>query len=382
LYGGVTPEHRRLIKDAFNDPTSSLRILIATEVAAEGLNLQNSCRYVIHQEIPWNPMRLEQRNGRVDRHGQSRNVYVFHFVSDQVEELKFLDFIVKKVDTARKDLGSIGKILDEAVFEYFSKGKIDANIIDDRVEKTHKFSDEEGDLSQAMHGSETEYSDALREFDETQKCLEFNEERLARLLNEAMKLEGGSLKSLGEGIYRIEKTPPRWTKLIEKTILLDMDGVSGAHPKLVFSPEKVQELVNGKMMFHPRKDTRLLMLGHPLMQKSLSSFRRRLWLNPIESNLRKWTVEEADLPKNISCIFCLYFDIGLRNQLGERFSTGILEVPVKIGDSLKMLTQEDWDAVKRLERIPVPASEDYWKNVMELVRINWYSMKTFAVKEK
>ena len=56
-------------------------MLVATDVAAEGLNLQTSCRYVLHYEVPWNPMRLEQRNGRVDRHGQARDVTAFHFTS-------------------------------------------------------------------------------------------------------------------------------------------------------------------------------------------------------------------------------------------------------------------------------------------------------------
>jgi len=76
LYGGADARIRREVKDNFNYPTSPLRILIATDAASEGLNLQTFCRYFIHQEIPWNPMRLEQRNGRVDWHGQSRDFFV------------------------------------------------------------------------------------------------------------------------------------------------------------------------------------------------------------------------------------------------------------------------------------------------------------------
>ncbi len=72
------------------------RVLVATDVASEGLNLQTSCRYVFHWEIPWNPMRLEQRNGRVDRHGQARDVVAFHFTSDEDEDLKFLDYVVTR----------------------------------------------------------------------------------------------------------------------------------------------------------------------------------------------------------------------------------------------------------------------------------------------
>ena len=89
-----------------------IRLLVATDVAAEGLNLQTSCRYVVHYEVPWNPMRLEQRNGRVDRHGQARDVTAFHFTSDEDEDVKFLDYVVNKVDQVRDDLGSVGEVID------------------------------------------------------------------------------------------------------------------------------------------------------------------------------------------------------------------------------------------------------------------------------
>ena len=47
-----------------------VRILLATDAASEGINLQPHCHRLLHWEIPWNPNRLEQRNGRIDRHGQ------------------------------------------------------------------------------------------------------------------------------------------------------------------------------------------------------------------------------------------------------------------------------------------------------------------------
>ena len=58
-----------------------MRILLATDAASEGINLQNHCSKLIHFEIPWNPNRMEQRNGRIDRHGQKANeVQIHHFV--------------------------------------------------------------------------------------------------------------------------------------------------------------------------------------------------------------------------------------------------------------------------------------------------------------
>jgi superfamily II DNA/RNA helicase len=88
--------------------------LIATDVASEGLNLQETARLVFHFDIPWNPSRLEQRNGRLDRHGQARDVTVFHFTSEDDADLKFIGKVVQKVHEIRDDLGSMGEVFDAA----------------------------------------------------------------------------------------------------------------------------------------------------------------------------------------------------------------------------------------------------------------------------
>ena len=90
IYGGMPNEEREPIKAAFqtNPAESAVRILLATDAASEGVNLQNHCSKLIHYEIPWNPNRMEQRNGRVDRHGQKANeVQVYHFVGHGFERL-------------------------------------------------------------------------------------------------------------------------------------------------------------------------------------------------------------------------------------------------------------------------------------------------------
>ena len=59
-----------------------VRVLLATDAASEGISLQRHCHLLAHAEIPWNPNRLEQRNGRIDRHGQpAPEVLVHHCVS-------------------------------------------------------------------------------------------------------------------------------------------------------------------------------------------------------------------------------------------------------------------------------------------------------------
>ncbi|MEZ5257877.1 MAG: helicase-related protein [Ilumatobacteraceae bacterium] len=82
---GMDLDEREKIKQAFQaDPSeegAEVRILLATDTASEGIDLQNHCSKLIHVEIPWNPNVMEQRNGRIDRYGQQRDeVDIFHFV--------------------------------------------------------------------------------------------------------------------------------------------------------------------------------------------------------------------------------------------------------------------------------------------------------------
>jgi superfamily II DNA or RNA helicase len=87
LHGGLTAgERARAIREF---TSGARRVLLATDAASEGLNLQQRCRLVIHLEVPWTPTRIEQRVGRVDRIGQQRVVHQLHLVArDTVEETR------------------------------------------------------------------------------------------------------------------------------------------------------------------------------------------------------------------------------------------------------------------------------------------------------
>jgi superfamily II DNA or RNA helicase len=85
IHGGLPIECRRDSIDRFT--RGGANVLVATDAAGEGLNLQNRCRLVVNMELPWNPLRLEQRIGRVDRIGQTRRVHAIHlFHRATVEE--------------------------------------------------------------------------------------------------------------------------------------------------------------------------------------------------------------------------------------------------------------------------------------------------------
>src|SRR5665213_3482050 len=115
VFSGITSSDRReALKRAFNaDPaTEPLRILICTDAAREGLNLQAHCHDLIHIDLPWNPSRLEQRNGRIDRKMQpSPRVWCRYFVFEQREEDIVLKALVEKTERIRIQLGSAGQVI-------------------------------------------------------------------------------------------------------------------------------------------------------------------------------------------------------------------------------------------------------------------------------
>ena len=89
LHGGLTAAERSRVIREFT--TGARHVLLATDAASEGLNLQQRCRLVIHLEVPWTPTRIEQRVGRVDRIGQPRIVHQLHLVArETVEETRVI----------------------------------------------------------------------------------------------------------------------------------------------------------------------------------------------------------------------------------------------------------------------------------------------------
>jgi superfamily II DNA or RNA helicase len=102
LHGGLPADERRTELDRFR--SGRCPVLLATDAAGEGLNLQGRCRVVINLELPWNPMRLEQRIGRVDRIGQAKRVHVFHLLARGTGELRILEHLTARLARARSDL--------------------------------------------------------------------------------------------------------------------------------------------------------------------------------------------------------------------------------------------------------------------------------------
>lgn len=104
IYGGMNQDARRAAQAHFKADDGA-QIMVATEAAGEGINLQ-FCRLMVNYDIPWNPNRLEQRMGRIHRYGQKHSVRIFNLVADNTREGDVLDAVLQKLDRMRTDLGA------------------------------------------------------------------------------------------------------------------------------------------------------------------------------------------------------------------------------------------------------------------------------------
>ena len=118
------------------------QVLVATEAAGEGINLQ-FCWLMINFDIPWNPVRLEQRIGRIHRYGQEKDCLIFNFVAQNTREGRVLRKLLDRLAEIRKDLGSdqvfdvVGEVfpanqLERMLREMYAR-QTDVHKIEDRI---------------------------------------------------------------------------------------------------------------------------------------------------------------------------------------------------------------------------------------------------------
>jgi superfamily II DNA or RNA helicase len=108
IHGGIKREERRKVQELFrNDPAT--RVLLATDAAGEGVNLQNA-HLMVNYDLPWNPNRLEQRFGRIHRIGQTEVCHLWNMVASETREGDVFQQLFEKLEVERAALG--GRVFD------------------------------------------------------------------------------------------------------------------------------------------------------------------------------------------------------------------------------------------------------------------------------
>lgn len=375
LYGGMPDSTRKReeIKQAFNDPADPVRILLATDAASEGQNLQETARLLLHWDVPWNPSRLDQRNGRLDRHGQARDVSIFHFTSEADADLKFLGRVLEKVEKIRTDLGSVSELFDAAFAQRFHQLR-DAELVDSQLDL---------DIKQRRSRSRETLPHCEVKAPETQAAIEwlkkelgFSPDNLRSILETAFGMASGGARLTGpdaKGRLRLPgHIPADWRSIVDDELRLpSRGGVDGALPALVFDPQQFVEVRNGRPVFRPSKDTALLHLGHPLIHRALLRLSRARYPGTAESEAcSRWTVRRGEVPTGADALIVITVEELANNELREAFHhwcRGLrfpirkqrLEGPlphVPLGDDTQHAPESSSDAIR--------SARDLWADVL------------------
>ena len=110
LHGGMSDKDQQQVVEDFGNEKRPIRLLVASDVASEGINLHYQCHRLIHFDIPWSLMVFSQRNGRVDRYGQEQTPKIVYLVAESTNEtirgdVRVLEVLVEKDEQAYRNIG-------------------------------------------------------------------------------------------------------------------------------------------------------------------------------------------------------------------------------------------------------------------------------------
>jgi superfamily II DNA or RNA helicase len=299
LHGSLDPEERAKVTAAFQaaPDVSPVRVLLATDAASEGIDLQNHCNYLIHVEIPWNPNVMEQRNGRIDRHGQKKTPFVWHpvgkgfqvdasnpdaKVGDLEGDHEYLMRAVVKVEAIREDLGSVGPVIAQQIQEAMSgkRTQLDTRDAEAKAAKAKRFVVAERKLLEKIAKLHERLLEARNDF-------HLSPERIVRAVQVAMELaEKPPLKPIAwpnapaNTVFEVPQLAGSWLRATA--------GLN--HPHTL----KRRPITFDHEVAKGRDDVVLAHLNHRLVQMCLRILRAEVWALDDRKTLNRVTVRRSD----------------------------------------------------------------------------------------
>ena len=232
LHGGMGEEARDEVQTAFNAPPAEhpARILIATDAAREGLNLQAHCADLFHFDIPWNPSRMEQRNGRIDRRlQQSPEVRCHYFVYPQRAEDRVLETLVHKTEIIRQELGSLSTVVLERMGKALDPGIEGERTLQGLEEASAPGPEREVvtaelETSRAQTRILQEIEQASASYTSSAKRLNFREEDLRHTIDVGLQMLGydplqpvdDSTDAQAQGVYALPELDRHWDRTVDR----------------------------------------------------------------------------------------------------------------------------------------------------------------------
>ncbi len=351
IHGGLPERKRREVFKNFD--RSDKAVLVATDAISEGMNLQHAAAQVIHYELPWNPNRLEQRNGRVDRFGQQKDtVHIRTMVMDETLDASIMSVLVEKAAEIRRQYGFSPPYFGEEtdIMELLAQHDIKVG-----PQQLHLFNEEE-EPQQAPGGGESTVEDPFSPdtldriegdsfYGQTNVHLPDIEKRLEeteRTIGSPEQIEAFVRSGLSRFGCEIEENAD------------DSLTVTIAHPEL--RTTSMGSLIE-RATFDPAyglddPDVTVLDLGHPLVRRLVEVVKQETF-RPSEEHYGRtsyYVVEEAE---EVSAVFHLLARYAVGGEEGAPSS--VLEelvpvgLPVYGGDTL---TEVQTEALLEAEATP------------------------------
>jgi len=269
IHGGMKMEERIKAEKIFRDETE---ILIATEAAGEGINLQ-FCHIMINYDLPWNPNRLEQRMGRIHRYGQQKDVYIFNLVANDTREGKVLAKMLDKLDEIRNSLGSdrvfdiIGDIFEgKNLYQLLIEAATKAKNMDEILSELDVIPDHQYifRIKEVLGESlATRFIDYTRIKEMTEQAKEYRliPEYVEEFFKKAFVKAGGKIKKIKNGFVFIESIPYEIKQIAGNIDFKNRYGIlMKKYPKATFD----------KNIAFKNPDCEFISFGHPLFEALLT----------------------------------------------------------------------------------------------------------------
>ena len=303
LHGAQDEETREAVKQAFNTRPEEhpLRILVATDAAREGVNLQAACADLFHFDLPWNPARIEQRNGRIDRTLQPEpEVRCHYFRYKNLPEDAVLARLVAKSHAISDELGSFAPVVAERILAALQRGlsrrELAARIAEiDAAERPPEgaHATVERELEAARERSFAQGLVTLEKlYEKAREHLDCRPQRLRQVVSEGLRLAGGDAlkpRVTPPGSYDVPRMDERHPD--DPTWRDALDALRPPRPPKMPEGEWRARCPPRPVRLEPAdtllSDAVQLHLQHPLAQRAVSPFRTQAFT---EEGLARVTV--------------------------------------------------------------------------------------------
>ena len=291
LHGGMPQDEREKVKAAFqtSPKDSAVRILLATDAASEGIDLQNHCNCLIHLEIPYNPNVMEQRNGRIDRHGQrQKEVLIWHPV-DGGEPGKATigghgdDIIraLRKLESMRADMGSVNPVIAPQMSGLIegSLKDLDTRLAEANITKARRFVRAERELKDRIAKLHERLLTTQHDFHLTPEHI-LMAVKTGLVLAGRPPLEPVGLDNAPSGtVFKMPALSGSWARCLE--------GLR--HPHTL----QIRPITFDHAVATGRDDVVLVHLNHRLVQMCLRLLRAEVWAQDDVKKLHRVTVRSV-----------------------------------------------------------------------------------------